>query len=79
MRKSRRVRCAAQGCAGLKPTRPRPRPRFLNPPVVRMRAVLGIISVLGEPKNIFQSHPFKSKTKENLYQIPEMKLYVFES
>lgn len=75
MRRSWRVRCAAQGCASLKPTRP----CFLNPPVVRTRAVLGIISVLGENKNIFQLHPFKSKMKENLYQMPEMKLYVFES
>lgn len=53
--------CAAQGCVGLKLTCP----HFLILSV-RMRAVWGITSVLGENKNIFQSHPFKSKTTENL-------------
>lgn len=62
MRMNWRVRCAAQGCIGLKPTCP----RFLIPPVVRTRVLWGIVSVLGENKYIFQSYPFKSKMKEDL-------------
>lgn len=75
MRMNRRVRCAAQGCVGLKPTRP----RFLIPPVVRMRALWGIVSVLGENKNIFFSHIHLNLKRKKTYQILEMKLYVFES